>query len=130
VKVAALACGAVLMATSYGAFTELLGRPKPVHMDWFAATAPDPRVVGSQVEEDVAIYLWVVIEDDPEPLAYKLPWSVEAAKKLHEASQEGEEKGTAVRVRGMERSDSTELTFYPEPQPSLPPKKTADAANR
>ena len=123
-KVGALALGAALMGAGYVGFTELMGQPKPAQLEWLRSASSQGKLLASEIREGEAIYIWVRFDDNAEPVAYKVPWSQETAKRLHEASREGHERGTDVRLRwgGKDESDSTEMIFYAEPQPSLPPK--------
>lgn len=126
VKVGALALSALLMASSYGGFLELLGRPKPASLEWIAQ-AEEATVVGVRMREDEAIYLWLELEPASEPRAYVIPWSQEQAKELQEAMQEAESKGGEVKMRGpfSARQDTEEPMFYAQPQAVPPPKPNA-----
>ncbi len=125
----ALRAGAVvlagaLMATGYAGFAELLGRPKPASLEWVARNTTEATVLAADMREGEAIYLWLQLEDTPEPRAYVLPWSMAAARQLHQAQGKAEEAGTTVRMRGPFRDadEGGERMFYAAPQPPLPPK--------
>lgn len=125
----ALRAGAVilaglLMATGYAAFADLLGRPKPVALEWAAGNTGDAVVLAADIREGEAIFLWLKSEEVPEPRAYMLPWSMKMAKQLRRASVEAERKGAEVRVRGrlQDRLEEQEKMFYVPPPPPLPPK--------
>lgn len=125
-KLAALAIAALLLPAAYVAQAELLGRPKPVGMEWLA-DAREATVLGSVKEEGKRILVWLKLEGESEPRAYALPWSRDTAEQLQGAEREAAETGTDVRMRsplGGEASlDTREPRFYAAPQPPLPPKE-------
>lgn len=125
VKLSALVLSALLMATAYTGLVELLGKPKPVNMEWAAATVPEVTVVAALPREDKAIYLWLRFDDSPEPRAYVVPWSREIAEQLQRATRRAVAEGTEVCMRRPFEStpDANEPVFYAEPQPALPPKR-------
>ena len=65
-----------------------------------------------------------IMPGSPEPRAYVLPWSVEAAQQLQDAMSQAEADGTAVRMTmPFEASlDEREPMFYAMPQPAMPAK--------
>lgn len=123
-KIAAVCLSAFLMVTAYASQVELLGKPKPVDLEWAARTVPDAQVLSSLLQENEAIYLWLRLGDEPMPRAYALPWSMQAARDLHQATQDAQAKGTGIRMqRPFEPNvDDEEPRFYAEPQAALPPK--------
>ena len=125
VKVGALALSALLMASSYGGFLELLGRPKPAALEWLAQ-AEEATVVGVRMREGEAIYLWLELETPSEPRAYVIPWSQKQAEQLQGAMREVDSKGGEVRMRGpfSNRAPTDDPRFYAEPQAAPPPKPT------
>lgn len=120
------ATGLVLAFVPLGwlAFSELLSKPKPVALEWWAARADEATVLGSIMREGRGIYLWLQLAEFDEPRAYVLPWSRELAEQLQKALREAEENDTQVRMRlPFEPSwDDREPKFYALPQPALPPK--------
>lgn len=128
-KLSALGLSGLMMATAYTGLVNLLGRPKPVNLEWALATVPDAIVLGATMRENEAIYLWLKFEDNPEPLSYALPWNLETAKKLQKAMRQAEGNGTKVRMRKpFERSlNRAEPMFYAEPQLALPPKRPVNS---
>ena len=124
IKVSALVLTVLLMATAYAALVELLGKPKPVALEWAMQFVPEATVLGVSMRENEAIYLWLQFDGGAEPRAYVLPWHMETAKQLHQAMQQADANGTAVRMRRPFESDHdpNESLFYAEPQPALPPK--------
>ena len=124
IKVSALVLAALLMATAYVGLVELLGKPKPVALEWAMQFVPEATVLGVSMREGESIYLWLQFDGGSEPRAYVLQWRMEIAKQLHQAMQRAETNGTAVRMRRPFESDHNpnEPLFYAEPQPALPPK--------
>ena len=124
-KLSALGLSGLMMATAYTGLVHLLGRPKPVNLEWMLAAVPDATVLGATMRENEAIYLWLRFKDNPEPQSYVLPWNLEQAKELQKAMRQARGRGTKVRMRKpFERSlDRAEPMFYAEPQPALPLKK-------
>ena len=118
----------LLVAVVYGGGIELLGRPKPIRLEWQPPAEAD--VLGAHAVENQAIYVWLSLPDAPEPRAYVLPWSQKAAEQLQTAEQRASERGTGIKVRLTfgSGSDSDEGRFYVMPQPSLPPKNAQSAA--
>lgn len=112
----------LLIAVVYGGSIELLGRPKPLRLEW--REAADAQVVSAVPIENEAIYVWLIMPASSEPIAYVLPWSVQVAQQLQEAMSQAEADGTAVRMAmPFEPSlDEREPMFYAMPQPSMPPK--------
>ena len=70
----------ILIAVIYGGSIELLGRPKPLRLEW-RGTA-DAQVLSAMPVENEAIYVWLVMPGATEPCAYVLPLSLEAAQRL------------------------------------------------
>jgi hypothetical protein len=112
----------VLIAIVYGGAIELLGRPKPLRLEW--RDAADAQVLSALPVENEAIYVWLIMPDASEPCAYVLPWSLQAAQQLQQAMSQAEADGTGVRMTmpvepGL---DDREPMFYAMPQPAMPPK--------
>jgi hypothetical protein len=116
----------LLTAVVYGGGVELLGRPKPLHLEWRAAA--EVRVVGAVPVENESIYLWLTLPDQAEPRAYVLPWSLQAAQQLQAAMSDAEANGTGVRMAMPfdPDLDDREPMFYAMPQPALPQKDYRD----
>ena len=112
----------LLIAVVYGGAIELLGRPKPLRLEW--RDAADAEVLSAVPVENEAIYVWLVTPDSSEPRAYVLPWSVQAAQQLQEAQSQAEADGTGVRMTMPFESslDDREPMFYAMPQPAMAPK--------
>ena len=112
----------VLIAVVYGGAVELLGRPKPLRLEW--REPADAQVVSAVPVENEAIYVWLIMPDSSEPCAYVLPWSLQVAQQLQEAMAQAEADGTAVRMTAPSEPnlDDREPMFYAMPQPAMPPK--------
>ena len=70
-------------------------------------------------------------DDAKEPRAYKLPWSDEMARQLHESQRAAERDGSDVKVR-MRRAQELiegERMFYAKPREAPPPKQVASESS-
>ncbi len=125
-QASALGLAGLLMFAGYVGLMDVLGRPKPVTVEWSLAQMEEATVVAARLHEGEAIYLWLEMEEPPEPRAYVLPWNLEDAKELSQALREGEEQGTAVRMRAESEPTAAndQPLFYAEPQTALPAKVT------
>ncbi len=126
VRLGALITAAVFLPTAYFSLSEMLGRPKPVAAEWLRGALAEATVLGSQMQEGKAIYLWLTLEGTDEPRAYSLPWNEQAARQLQGAQRSAKSNGSHVRMRlPFERSlDRREQVFYAAPQPPPPRKQT------
>ena len=62
VKMGALATAAVFLPAAYMSLSEMLSRPKPVSNEWARRELAEATVIGSQMVEGQAIYVWLGIE--------------------------------------------------------------------
>ena len=126
-KISAVGLSAVLAVTAYASLIDLLGRPKPVEMEWASAMLPGATVVASELREPEAIYLWLRFDDQATPRAYALPWSLDTARQLQQMMQQAERRGSAVRIRQdfAKNIDTNEPLFYVVPQEAPPPKSAS-----
>lgn len=83
--------------------TELLSNPKPLQNELFGEDKAE--VVSYVAQEDVAIYLWLMLKGHTVPRYYVMDWSDEAAQELHEAQQQAEQDGTGVEMNMQEGTD-------------------------
>lgn len=129
-RVLAFALSVCLMAFVYTAYTELLGRSKPVEQEWLRNAAAEATVVASTYKEGKAIYVWLTFDGSYEPLAYALPWSEKAARALHKAQTQAKQNGGRVRIRNpfAKKKEKVKREIYAEPIPA-PPAKHAHASN-
>ena len=125
-KVAALVALAFLIPLIYIDVVELLGRPKPTTMAWIEDLREEMVLVGADIREGQAIYLWVRPKGAGEPRAYVLDWDADTAVRLKETADLAEDMATNVMVRLSNEEgtiDRTEaMVFYAEPQQALPEK--------
>jgi len=121
-RTASAALFVVLVAVVYAGSAELLGRPKPMRLEW--RDAQHAQVLGASMRENEAIYVWLKVDGQSEPRSYRLPWSIQAAQQLQTAMQEGEANGTGVQMTmtGDNGRDQREPKFYATPQAALPDK--------
>jgi hypothetical protein len=126
VKLGALITAAVFLPTAYFSLSEMLSRPKPVETEWLRRGLAEADVIGSQMREGKAIYIWLSMEGMDEPRAYTLPWNENVARQLHGAQRTAEAAGSRVKMRlPFERSlDQRDRVFYANPQPPPPEKQT------
>lgn len=124
VKLVALVATALFLPAAYASLTHLLGRPKPVALEWAHRAADEVTVLSTQLIEDKGIYLWIRIPNVEEPLSYALPWDEQLARQLHGAQRAAERDGTKVKSRlpFTKRTDESEPMFYAEPHSPPPPK--------
>ena len=129
-KLAALAALAILVPLLYADAMGLLGRPKPITMEWFQDLRQGSVLVGADIREGVAIYIWLRHEGEIEPRAYVLDWDRDTAVRLKEAADTAQDLATDVMVKLSEEEGTIEdrrgLVFYAEPQPELPAKPPPD----
>ncbi len=125
VKMGALATAAIFLPTAYLSLSEMLSRPKPVSNEWARRELAEATVIGSQMVEGQAIYVWLGIEGVAEPRAYALPWDEKVARQLHGARRNAEASGTRVKMRNPfeQSNDKRERIFYAAPQPPPPEKQ-------
>lgn len=114
----------LFLPAAYAGFLHLLSMPKPVGLEWWHASADEATVLASTLREGDGIYLWLHLNEAPEPRAYVLPWSRDLAEQLQSARREAEENDSQLQMRlPFEPSlDDGEPKFYALPQPALPPK--------
>lgn len=124
-KTTALATLALLLPATYLGLSELLSRPKPVHLEWHQADLEEATVIGVELREDQAIYVWLRLHGVPEPRAYVLPWDQARAEQLYGAQRQAEANGTEVRLRQPFETGAQddEPLFYALPQQPLPAKQ-------
>lgn len=130
-KSAAVATVALILPVAYLSLAELLGRPKPMHLEWQQIELNEGNVVGFDLREGEAIYLWLRIDGVSEPRSYVLDWDQQRAQQLHDAEREAQAQGTQVRLRlSARKGERVAPVFYATPQQALPPKHMPDAFAR
>ncbi|MCB2054898.1 MAG: hypothetical protein KDE35_11735 [Geminicoccaceae bacterium] len=128
IKLSAVTASILFLPLTWAAMSELLSKPKPVDLEWWAEETEEATVLGSTMREEKGIFLWLQLDQLDEPRSYVLPWSRQLAQQLQEALDEAAESETAVRMRlPFESSlDDREPRFYAMPQPAMPPKDRHD----
>jgi hypothetical protein len=130
VKIGALATAAIFLPAAYISLSEMLSRPKPVGSEWARRELAEATVLGSQMVEGQAIFLWLGMEGVEEPRSYALPWDEKVARQLQGARRNAEARGTNVKMRNpFEQSiDVRERIFYAAPI-APPPQKQRPVEN-
>ena len=124
-KLTALGTIALLLPVTYLSLTELLGRPKPVDLEWSHTVFTDAIVLATDLREGEAIYLWLQAGGTSVPRVYVLPWDLNVARQLYAAQQSAQTQGSQLRMRriGSNQPDNdSEPMFYAAPQPRPPSK--------
>jgi hypothetical protein len=131
IKVGALSIAVLFLPATYVSVVDLLSRPKPIALEWQRANLAEAKVIGAELREGEAIYLWLRAPGVEEPRSYVLPWDQKLAEQLHGAQREANARGTAVRARGLFATgqDRQQPMFYAMPQPARPPKEAPPAQN-
>lgn len=124
-RVASVALLALTAAVSYGAFNDLLSRPKPAALEFSRAAVDEAEVLGASLREGHGIYLWLRLPGIVEPRYYVLPWRLRLAEELQKSMREAERNraGLVMRLpfeKGLEEREAPR--FYAVPQPKLPDK--------
>ena len=73
IRGASVIATAGLIIVSYIGFSDLLSRPKPIHLEWAMRTVTEARVLGVSPREGEAIFVWLQIRGVTEPRAYRMP---------------------------------------------------------
>ena len=124
-RVGSVALLALVAVVSYGAFSDLLSRPKPAILELGNAAVDEAEVLGAALREGRGIYLWLRLPDVVEPRYYVLPWRLNLAEELQKAMREAERNRAGLIMRlpfegGLE--DREAPRFYAVPQAKLPDK--------
>jgi hypothetical protein len=86
----------LLVAIVFAGSLGLLGRPKPLRLEW--RDAREAEVVSASLREGQGIYVWLQFDGVSEPCAYVLPWDIKMAQRLQTAMQQGQAKDTQVKM--------------------------------
>lgn len=124
-RVGSVALLALTAAVAYGAFNDLLSRPKPAVLEFRRAAIAEAEVLGAALREGQGIYLWLRLPDIVEPRYYVLPWHLRLAEELQKAMREAERNRAGLIMRlpfegGLEEREAPR--FYAVPQAKLPDK--------
>ena len=127
-KLSALVAAMAFIPLGYTSLSELLSRPKPVALEWLRRELPEATLLGANMQEDRAIYLWLKVPEINEPRAYTLPWNRALAEQLQRTQREAKKNRNGVRVRRPfdGTDDPRERMLYAAPQQALPPKPAPD----
>lgn len=122
----AIIATAAFLPAAYLSLSDLLSRPKPIWLEWAHSDLAEAEVLGSELQEGVAIYVWLAIPDRAAPRSYVLPWDLEMAKQLQDAGRTSEKTGAGVMMaKPFEGNrDDQEMIFYAMPQEMLPVKRS------
>ncbi|NYZ15140.1 hypothetical protein HL658_21575 [Azospirillum sp. RWY-5-1] len=117
-----IALFALMLPAAYAAPATLLGRAKPVTLEWIGTHVQEAQVLSATLIENDAIYLTLMWREAPN--LYQLPWDRRMAEQLQEAMKDAERNGTRPVMRlPFEKSwDDREPRFYAQPQPKMPDK--------
>lgn len=124
-RCSAIGLSAVVMAVGYAGLSELMSRPKPVNLEWARTSTQTAKVAASHLRENEAIYLWLILDGESEPRAYRLPWDLNMAKQLREAQRDAQRRQSEVRMKlpfKKRPTDESENVFHAPPRPAPPPK--------
>ncbi len=121
-RVVILVLFALLLPAAYAAPASLLGRAKPVTLEWLNGKVQEATVLSATFKENDAIYLTLLWQQAPN--LYKLPWNPKMAEQLQQAMREADRNGTQPMMKlPFEQSwDDREPRFYALPQPKMPDK--------
>jgi len=130
-KLSALVAAVSFIPLGYTSLSELMSRSKPVALEWLRRELPEATLLGANMQENQAIYLWLKVPEISEPRAYTLPWNRKLAEQLQRAQREAKKNRNGVRVRRPfdGTDDPRERMFYAAPQQALPPKPAPDGAS-
>lgn len=117
-----IALFALMLPAAYAAPATLLGKAKPVTLEWVDAHVKEASVLSATFVENEAIYLTLLWGKAPN--LYRLPWDRNMAEQLQTAMRDAQRNGTNPMMRlPFERSwDDREPRFYATPQPKMPDK--------
>ena len=118
-RVAVVVAYPVLLAGLAAGGSDVLGRPKPVWAE--LRNVETATIVASYWHEGEAIWLWLTWPGQDEPVAYRLPWSVETADRIERAQGQGDSVGEIDAPFG---DDWLHLpgAIHPKPVEALPLK--------
>jgi len=97
-RVIAVLLTALFIPVTYVGITDVLSRPKPMTHEWFKRNVDEARVLGLDLVQGRAIYLWLRLDGDVEPTFYKLPWQPLLAERLENLVDEGLRGDKPVRI--------------------------------
>jgi len=130
VRAGAVVVVALFIPVAYAGLADLLGRPKPMWLEWADKRVAEASVLGAHIEEDRGIYLWLRLPEIETPRAYVLPWDRKTAQQLQEARRQAERNRTGLNMRHPfeTRTAHDQPIFYATPQPALAAKQPPEEA--
>lgn len=89
----------------------------------YLAELPEGEITvhGARLLPEVAIYVW--LEVNGEPRAFRLPWDAKAASELQRAMEAGNGVKAKKRQGKDKPADNSPLEFHGQPQPAHPEKQ-------
>lgn len=128
-RVLIVALFALLLPAAYAAPAALLGKAKPVTLEWLNSQVKEASVLSATVVEGKAIYVTLLWQSAPG--LYKLPWDRAMAEDLQQAMRDAQRNGTnpVMRLPFEPSWDRSEPRFYALPQPKMPDKPGTGEGN-
>jgi hypothetical protein len=133
-KVAALLALLALIPTTYVMVNELLGLPKPASTAWLQDLSDYRRVIGYDIREDKAIYLWLAMPDGQESRLFSFPYETETISRLQDAQERSEALASQLLARlvlndgeSRARLEFTNSTEFARELPKKPEVEEDDA---
>ena len=115
----------LLIGVVYGGSVELSAVPSPSARMARHGGGPGGERRADRERGDL---VWLTMPGSPEPCAYVLPWSIEAAQQLQNAMSQADSEGRGSMGIPFEASlDDRKLMFYAMPQPAMPAKDYPDS---
>jgi hypothetical protein len=105
-----------------GGRVRIIGSAKPVTLEWRHLAGSE--IIGVKLVENVAIYLW--LDRNGEPAAYKLPWSVGDAQSLQDGIKRMGEQGGGKMVFGRVIDGVPQAPMDGDISTVIPPAKLPD----
>lgn len=96
---------AAIGATAYAA-VDGMGKPKPEYLAYDTARGCY-AVRGYDFAENKAVYVWLAIGDQADPLLLALPWDIRTAQSLLDAQAKAAQNGTPL-MMGLKGADCRE----------------------
>lgn len=124
-RISAVALLLCFVPLGLGGLASLTGEPRRANLEWWARNAEDVEVLGFELRENVAIYVYARVPGYDAPQSYALPWSTPQAEQLQDAAQQAEGEGGTLRMRRPFDSslDEMEQLFYRDPPQAMPEKQ-------
>ncbi len=96
-----------------------LGLPRPQYLQ-----VPRGTVLGYHLDQPKAIYVWLMPDGSPQPIALELPWRTDVANNLVDAARHRGQAGDSLKIKSGRGPMGlpTKPIFYVTHAQSLPPK--------